>query len=481
MYPIPQDSPRPISPLLTCGTLPGVYRFWLPLLVFAAFLTQVKLIPGMRNNVGPFEIVGGLVILGFLLSPRTRRPLVLNPTIQITLAILVLAAVSQINTPAARRVYALTHVGIQLFFVLFLVTLYNLNRQYRLSPETVLRWIVAALFVIGPWIVISGLESDAQIQEAGPFRNRAHMASYMLTGFWIALVYSQWPALRTRHKILAYGSLATTLYAVAISGRRSVYLSLLLGLAVLAGFFLIASKHKRLRLVVAGLFIGGTLYGLYQVGPRYLPQLEFFRDRVAMIDDRLQEVLSVEEEEAVEGSFFALQREGVRRAVSSHPVIGIGWGGFARSHYSPTGHEVHSTPLRFLAETGVSGLMLYIAMMFALVRSVWIGFLRMRRTPFGNAYLVLAVGLSSMLVSYAYNRHVTERTFWLLVIVIFATELFAERYRLAARLQGAIPKKTGRVVEVPDSPATETAGERLRGGLHTSTLEASDNPGLTPS
>jgi hypothetical protein len=74
---------------------------------------------------------------------------------------------------------------------------------------------------------------------------------------------------------------------------------------------------------------------------------------------------------------------------------------------------------------------------------VWAAYRIMRKTEYGNAYMVLAVGLTSLTVSYAYNRHVTERTFWLLLAVIFAAELFAERVRAVGGLNVEEPTASG--------------------------------------
>lgn len=428
--PLPQDS-LALEAHVT-GSLPLSYRLGVGALVFAAFLTQAKFIPSIRNNIGPFEVIGILLIASFLLSSKTQRPLRLNRVTLLAFAILGIAVISQINIPEGRLQTGLLNVAIQIFFAFFLLTLFNLLQQHRVSPRTLLQFVALTLLVVGPWIIFSGITAQDMIQEAGPFRNRAHMASYMLTAFWLALIYSQWPGLRLRAKLVAYSGVAMTLYAVAASGRRSVYLSLVLGLAALGFFFLVATRQRRIRLFLVGLFVLGLIYAMYQYGPRYFPQLQFFQDRVSMIDDRLDDALAISEDSAARKSFFALQREGVQLAFRSHPIIGIGWGGFAKSHFSPTGHEVHSTPLRFLAETGLIGFALYLGLMLTLLASTWRAFLLLRQTPFANAYLVLAVGLSSLTVSYAYNRHVTERTFWLMVAVIFSMELFALRVQTRA-------------------------------------------------
>lgn len=428
---------RPIDlrppPTAVERSLPTVQRWLLVALVFAAFLTQVKLVPSMDNNVGPFEVIGSLLILAFLTSSRTDRPLSAHPTSRIGVGILLVALASLINIDGDRLATGLVNVAILSFFAAYLVTADNLVRQYSISPGRLLAVVSLALLVVGPWIVASGLAAPGDLQEVGPFRNRAHMASYMLTAFWMVLAFAQWPRLRWRSRAVAWLGVLLCLYAVAISGRRSVYLSLGVGVVVLAVALLGARRGTRVRFGVAALLVVAALAAMYTWGSRYVPQLAFFKTRVGMIDDRLESALGVSSEEAEEESFFALQRDGVRTAFREHPLLGIGWGGFARSRFSPTGHEVHSTPLRFLAETGLLGLLLYVALMISLGWSVGRALVLSRGSPYFNSFLVLAVGYASLLASYLYNRHVTERTFWILTLVIFAGEHFAARVAAATR------------------------------------------------
>ncbi len=415
--------------LSSSGRIPTDYRLLLGALGLAAFLTQVRFIPMIKNNIGPFELVGGVLILVFGLSARTARPLLHPPVVRVLAGILLVGLASQINISELRATTGLVHVTILAFLYLFLLVTHNLIRQYGIGPDRVLIYVCQALLIVGPWIIYQGISSPEAVQEVGPFRNRAHMASYMLTAFWMSLMLAQWPGIRKRERIVAYAGIAMTLYAVAVSGRRSVYLSLFIGLAVLVIAFLVAQRGKRSSFFVAGAFALAVLALMYQYGPRYMPQLAFFQERVAMIDDRLDAALAISEDEARDQSFFALQRAGVLMAFRAHPILGIGWGGFAKSHYSPTGHEVHSTPMRFLAETGLIGVSLYVALLLVLLRSVGQSFLRAKGTPFANSFLVLGVGLSSMMISYLYNRHVTERTFWLLLVVVVASDLHSRRLR----------------------------------------------------
>jgi O-antigen ligase len=142
-------------------------------------------------------------------------------------------------------------------------------------------------------------------------------------------------------------------------------------------------------------------------------------------------------------NFVALQRKGVLQAFNEHPLFGIGWGGFWESRYSPTGHEVHSTPLRFLAELGLVGVALYGTFVILLLTTTARLSALMRRSPYGASYLALAVALWSLCVSYTYNRHLTERTFWLLLAVLFTLEAFARRWQAAQRRAAAGPPSPG--------------------------------------
>ena len=144
-----------------------------------------------------------------------------------------------------------------------------------------------------------------------------------------------------------------------------------------------------------------------------------------------------------------LQMEGIQAAVQAHPILGIGWGSFHKWEYNATRHEVHSTPLRFLAETGIVGLLVYSLLLLRLLIGSAMLSLQMRASPYAGSYLILAVAVWSLTASYLYNRHITERTFWLLLLVFLLLEAFAEGYK---RSQTSAPPTGDRPQPVADSP-----------------------------
>ncbi|MFQ5527084.1 MAG: O-antigen ligase family protein [Thermoanaerobaculia bacterium] len=412
----------------------------LPILVFSAFLTEVRFIPSLANNVGLFEVLGALIIGLFFLSPD-REALAGNSVIWIIGLCVVVASASLINVQTGMLVTGAIQVSILVFLFFFLFVSYNLFLSRQISPGYILRWITISAAIVGPWILRQGFLFTSNLEAVGPFRNRSHMGIYMLTTFWLVLVYTFWPS-RARDKWtkipVCLVALSLCLYAVAISGRRSVYLSLFIGLVGLVLVFTLVLQRRRATVAVVLAFAIGFLGLLYTKGQDFLPRSEFFQNRVGMIGSRLRSATDAVTGASQEG-FMALQMQGITAALSSHPILGIGWGTFHEWSFNPSRHEVHSTPLKFLAETGVVGLAIYLALLYRIVFGAGRLAIRMRGSPYAGSYLVLAVAISSLSISYLYNRHLTERTFWLLLLVFLILEAFSfgyERSRLEAAPEG---------------------------------------------
>ncbi|MCP4202445.1 MAG: hypothetical protein GY769_10995 [bacterium] len=424
----------------------------LPVMVFSAFLTEIKFIPSIANNVGLFEVVGALTIALFFLS-ADRNPLVGNAVISTVGLIVLVASVSLVNTQTGSLTTGLIQVSILVFLFFFLLALYNLLLLVQISPEFILRWITVSAAIVGPWILRQGFLFSTDIDAVGPFRNRSHMGIYMLTAFWLVLIYTFWPnRARTRwiKAPICFIALSLSLYAVAISGRRSVYLALFIGLVALVVAFTLVLRRGRAAVAFVLAFAIGFLGLLYTQGQDFLPRSEFFQNRVGMIGSRLRAATDAVSG-ASESGFMAMQAEGIRAAFRAQPVLGIGWGTFHLWLYNPSRHEVHSTPLKFLAEAGVVGLVFYLALLGRIIIGSGRLAIRMRGSPYAASYLALAVAISSLSVSYLYNRHLTERTFWLLLLVFLLLEAFAYGYeRMSLRAEEAAGVATeGAAVAAP--------------------------------
>jgi O-antigen ligase len=119
---------------------------------------------------------------------------------------------------------------------------------------------------------------------------------------------------------------------------------------------------------------------------------------------------------------------------TENPVFGVGLGSFYRrfldykvpdarfpKNYirgSESGMEAHSTYLQFLAETGVPGLLLFLALNFAVLRQV--AMLVTRRG--GRFERGLAIGLAAafaaLMVQNAFNSQEYLKVFWVVIALV---------------------------------------------------------------
>jgi hypothetical protein len=401
---------------------PLLFLLLLAGLGFSAFFTGATLIPSVDNNIGPFEaIVLVLFVILFFYFLRNRLLVQFHFTIAMLFLIVVVAVLSLPNL-SDRIDWGVIQFALLVYNALLVLILFNLLIQFPYLIRNLLRFVALGAFVAGIWVMYEGISLNALIGTGGPFRNRSHVGIYMVTAFWLILLYFYWPGVSKFERLAALGVIVVVLYGIAVSGRRSVYLSLFVGLGLLAISFVVLRGTERFKLPVSVIIAGGILFLMAQIGPRYVPQLAFFGDRIALIDDRLELVVGTGDEIEDSDNFILLQREGMFAAVADHPLLGIGWGAFFESEYSPTGHEMHSTPQRFLTELGIIGFSFYLIYNIYL----WVGsarlFWRSRSTQYQLPMLIFMVAIWSLSISWVYNRSVTERTYWLLIALFISVE-----------------------------------------------------------
>lgn len=418
-----RDLSRPASAAITS---------FLAILIFSAYMTETKFIPEIKHNVGAFEVASLLfapVAIAYILSRGIK--LKFHPLTMLIGVITFVAAFSVFQIPESRQFNGFINVVILVFMFLFTFVLFNFVRVNQRHFYLLLRFIGYSSFIVSLWVIADGIGTGGSINAAGPFRNRAHAGIYMLTSSWIILMNICWPKTSWKTKLLFYVALATSFYCVAVAGRRSVYVAFTFGVIVLtmSSVFLFGKFRTQMLTPIA---IALTLLGYLAAtrGDEWNP-LNFFKTRVAMVAPKLQKAVGYDEDEdqILDESFFTMQRHAAIEAWKDHPIFGIGWGGFYLSTYSPTGHELHTTPFRFLAELGSVGFILYLCFLYRLFWGALKTALASRKTDYQLVALVLAVAIASSFISSIYNRQVTERTFWLLLVVFMSFESFVLRMK----------------------------------------------------
>ncbi len=112
--------------------------------------------------------------------------------------------------------------------------------------------------------------------------------------------------------------------------------------------------------------------------------------------------------------------------------------------------------MRFLAELGLVGFGFYAALMLILL----LGSVRiiglLKHSVYRTPAVILAIAMWSLSISFIYNRHITERTFWLLLLFYLTFEAFARTLAWRAG-QGRTARRPARRSRPPRQVAAAMA------------------------
>jgi len=197
----------------------------------------------------------------------------------------------------------------------------------------------------------------------------------------------------SRIVLLAVSSGAAAMIAAALpaSWRRGAWL----GLLVAPGVMTLATHRRLVHGISFALASAAVLSALWSAG--LLPRSVVNRVTTAATD--LFTISDVRGVDATPTNFAVIERLAHWQAAISmaqdNPVFGIGLGNYAAAYdehrliswEAPLGHA-HNLYLNFLAETGVVGLLAYLAFWIAIFRVTW----QLRRHPDRSAR-ALAIGL----------------------------------------------------------------------------------------
>jgi len=245
------------------------------------------------------------------------------------------------------------------------------------------------------------------------FRMTGQVAEYCLPTFFLAVAYSSCGWLSLRKRALLWSLAAAMVVLIIFSSRRSEFASLVIG----AAFFLISRIRQPSRIISYSLIFLLTL-SVPAVLLNYNPEAKehlMGRLRILLPSDDQSAWVKTETDDFIRSNFG-----GALDAFVDKPLVGIGYGAFEKSEYSEFNAEVHSMPLRILAECGLVGFIAYAAFMLALLYYAFQNILLARNTRWNNFSTLLFASLLALQVNYLYNQAVRHRPFLLLVAIVIA-------------------------------------------------------------
>lgn len=403
--------------------LPLILYALLALEALSSFLSETKFIPDLRNNVGAFELTAVILFVTlFIFFFKNDLTLRFHPLFVVFFVWLFVATLSLFHYLSPRIDVGVISVLILIFQFGFIVALFNLLTLRQDLVLFILRSFAIAIVIIGLWVLADQLTSPNDVSAAGPFRNRSQMGIYMMSAFWILLLYRLWPRTRFWEHWITYPAMGLVLYTVAASLRQSVYIAMVVGGLGLAIALLFASGWGRFK-ALAAILVGLVFLGyLFFYGGSYVRSLAVFNREFSALPPAIG-LPSDDDTEGEKREFRVAQLRAAFEALSDHPILGIGWGAFYRSTYAPTNNEMHSTPLRFVAELGLTGLLIYVAFMSLImlraIRLLWYTW----HTPYRLVAFAFLVGIVSYATSHYYNRMFTDRPYWWFLVIFMTSEV----------------------------------------------------------
>jgi putative inorganic carbon (HCO3(-)) transporter len=211
--------------------------------------------------------------------------------------------------------------------------------------------------------------------------------------------------LKARHKLLAYGLVALTVFATMYTFSRGAYLSLIVSI------FILGLVKDRKLLVVLGVF----LVTWQTVVPTAV------RERVNMTENSNGK-LEASAQERVE------LWQNAERSILSSPILGNGYATFQLGEHLDGLEDTHNWYVKILEETGLVGFIIYIFMFQQLIATSYRLFKRATDPLYRGLGLGLFVAIFSTLVSNCFGDRWTYIEITALLWVLAASAIRATQF-----------------------------------------------------
>lgn len=358
-------------------------------------------------------LAGFLMMFDKIFSPSS--PLIVPKEIQRALILVFFGFVPGLLV-SRDQVGTLIEIAVHLFVIGYCIIAINLFDSKHGFRQLQLVFtgsaILAALLgitqlVLGRSFALFGFQvgGDNADIAVGTFRNTGQAGTYVYIAFLTA-VSSLYAELRSRDQrsvwlpFFAVASILLAGYAL-ITGKVAASIGLLISCASL--LIIGAAKRNVKTIILLSVVFSVTGFVFVSV----------IQDRTSLMDFLVYKWSNrIDPGGFRSGTFMYENFLGALEAFKNNMLLGSGFGGFIGAQR----HEVHSTYLKMLGETGLLGLGLYLWFMFGLLRT-------MRRSSEGEGYystylLALLAVMFGAIVSWSYTYHMRKREFWTTVALI---------------------------------------------------------------
>ena len=382
------------------------------------------------------EIAGLLLLLAWFLnqifiSGRYWGPFSSFTPVAWSLAFVVVLSIS-VNLAYIRPTQSIVEFMVLLYILIF----YTLFEQLICTEEDI-RNVINVWLVVAAVVVIIGLSDMGtkfwglptfinlvgeryEWRTSATFRTTGQLGVYLFTTFWIVLASYFRPDTSKKYRfallLVMLGIVIVSLFA----SRRSAFASFFVSAGVFTLINLRNPKQINLRnpkqialwtgLILCIVFI---ILGVLNINEDFS---RYFSNRIAVLQPtKMKQV-----------PFIQTQIGETSRAFWENPVLGIGFGGFRNSRYDSTGNEIHSAPTQMLIETGIIGFLVYLFFLGMLLKLAYENAFTLDNPKWSQFSSVIFAALFGLYTSALYNRHLRERSFWVLIGIIVCINRLAK-------------------------------------------------------
>jgi O-antigen ligase len=393
---------------------------WTP--VFLAFLAYAFVILTYRVPIG--TAVMSAALMGLILQRQSVR---VPPFLWLYAAFLAWAAVGQVTTAYPEAVSFFLGEQIKVLLVA-LVAVNALRTGIQIRHFMIFVLVSYLLFPARSTLVNYFVTGNTLFGRAiGPFiySNPNDLAALTILMLGPALALWASAPRGSLARWVGLAGAAPLVVVIVLTQSRGGFLALVS--IALPSVVALARRRPRAAVAFAVLLVVGL----------YLAPASFWKRMQGLGKGTSVATIREMDPEGSAGQRFAVLRTALR-IVQDHPVLGIGLGayGLANAHYNPAlgDLDTHNTYLNLLAENGFPGLILFLALLISVLRSVRDARRRAQRAFPAQAEMLrwLQFGLIGFLIAAVFGSQSKLALFYVYLALLWSTAQAVRSQSLSA-------------------------------------------------
>ncbi len=366
---------------------------------------------GVFNRIIYADLIGLIIIIFSLLGMViSTNGLVMPKEYLFYIPFMLVYTISGISSESPEKftLHLLIHAYI---YVLSLLLLNVFLRQQRdIFPSTLLNLVLYSGFIIAAigliqFFILPNWFSGSHGGLSGTFRNTGQAGSFF--SLYLAIIIPGFLVKLIKPQPFNIFCAAIIVIALVFTFKRAAWIGFVVGL-ILLSLVLVLSGSKRdkkvgITILISTAVISFLVTVLFTWGLENIDGMKY----------RFEYKLNSDTISKFEQGFLNENLEATFAALADRPLFGVGPGNIMGVYTAK--HEIHSSYMKILATTGLTGTLAYIIfMVFMLVK---LG-VRKHHTVYSRYIKYFFPFFIGLIISWSYTYHLRKREFWVMFAIL---------------------------------------------------------------